>query len=140
MPAHFKGRPMSFISGDNAYNRTLTKAFDLCCLSVLTTIFCIPVFTSGAALTSMYAVMMKLRKGIEGGIVSSFIKEFKLNFKGSVAGSLIYVAGMLLFSFDLVTWTQNEVSSRSIWYGATLVVLLFFLTEKNRQIYRRQRS
>ena len=106
----------------------MTKIFDLCVLSILTTIFCIPIVTSSAALTSMYAVMMRLSKNTEGSVASSYVKEFRSNFKGSVAGACIFVAGLLLFSFDLIAWTQNEVGSRSIWYGATLVVLVLFLT------------
>ncbi|MBR1874706.1 MAG: YesL family protein [Eubacterium sp.] len=118
---------MNIFSENNAYNRGMTKVFDLCVISVLTTVFCIPLFTSGAALTAMYAVMMKMTKNREGSIVSSYIKEFKSNLSGSVAGSVILVAGVLLISFDLTAWTQNEVEGRSIWYGVTLVILLYFL-------------
>jgi hypothetical protein len=72
---------MGFLTGDNIYNRLMTKIFDLCLLSILTTICCLPILTAGSALTSMYAVMMKMSKNIEGTIISSYFKEFKSNLK-----------------------------------------------------------
>lgn len=118
---------MSFLAGDNMYNRIMTKVFDLCLLSILTFICCIPLFTIGAALSSMYAVMMKLSKDIEGPVAASYIKEFKQNLKDSLTGSVIFVAGIFLLCFDLVMWTQNEIEDRSLFYGLTLAALVMFI-------------
>ena len=119
---------MSFLTEDNLYNRTMTKVFDLCMLSVITVICCIPVFTSGAALTSMYAVMMKMSNDIEGPVLASYVKEFKGNLKDSFWGSIIIVITIMLLIFDLSMWTQNEIENRSFFYGLTLAVLIMFVT------------
>ncbi len=118
---------MDFFAGDNIYNRVMTKVFDLCLLSIITTICCIPLFTVGAAFTAMYSVMMKMGNNIEGPIVSSYIKEFKQNIKGSIAGSTVIVIGVLLLCFDLSAWTQNEVYGRSLFYGLTIAVIIMFV-------------
>jgi uncharacterized membrane protein YesL len=119
---------MGFLTGDNMYNRAMTKVFDLCLLSILTAICCIPIVTIGAAVSAMYAVMMKMSKNIEGPIIASYFKELKQNLKGSIPGSVIFMAGVALLSFDLTAWTQNEIGGRSLYYGYTIIVFLFFVS------------
>lgn len=119
---------MGFLTGDNIYNRLMTKIFDLCLLSILTTICCLPILTAGSALTSMYAVMMKMSKNIEGPIISSYFKEFKGNLKNSFGGSIVLVAGIVILTLDLTLWTQNEVEGRSLFYGLTITLLVLFLS------------
>lgn len=118
---------MGFLTGDNIYNRLMTKIFDLCLLSILTTICCLPILTAGSALTSMYAVMMKMSKNIEGPIISSYFKEFKSNLKNSFGGSIVLVAGIVILTLDLTLWTQNEVEGRSLFYGLTITLIVLFL-------------
>lgn len=119
---------MGFLTEDNLYNRTMTKVFDLCLLSILTTLSCMPIITIGASITSMYAVMMKMSKNIEGPIIASFIKELKQNFKESIFGSFCFLIGLVILSFDLLAWTQNEIEGRSLYYGFTLIVVLLFMS------------
>ncbi|MCR5638610.1 MAG: YesL family protein [Lachnospiraceae bacterium] len=119
---------MGFLTGDNIYNRLMTKIFDLCLLSILTTICCLPILTAGSALTSMYAVMMKMSKNIEGPIISSYFKEFKSNLKNSFGGSIVLVAGIVILTLDLTLWTQNEVEGRSLFYGLTITLVVLFLS------------
>lgn len=119
---------MGFLTGDNIYNRLMTKIFDLCLLSILTTICCLPILTAGSALTSMYAVMMKMSKNIEGPIISSYFKEFKSNLKNSFGGSIVLVAGIVILTLDLTLWTQNEVEGRSLFYGLTITLIVLFLS------------
>ncbi len=115
----------NFLSGDNAFNRVMTRVFDLCLLNVLTLVFCVPVVTAGASLTAMYAVMMKMAANEEGPIIKSFWKEFRQNLKGSFGGWLALLALMLLLVVDLALWAQNEVEYRSLFYGLTAALLLF---------------
>ena len=56
----------------------------LCNFIVLNLIFlitCIPVFTIGAALSSLYCVTMKEARGEYGYLVRTYLQEFKKNFK-----------------------------------------------------------
>lgn len=122
---------MGFITEDNFYNRTMTKVFDLCLLSLLTTLCCVPVVTAGTALTSMYAVMMKMVKNQEGPIIAAYLKEIKQNLKGSFGGTAILILGAVLIGFDLSMWTQNNIEGRSVFYGLTLAVGILFVAVMN---------
>lgn len=109
---------------DNWFNKLMTRVFDLCLLNLLTFIWCIPVITAGRAITSMYAVMLKMVKDQEGPIVQSFFKELKQNKKGSVGLWLLILAGFVLLLFDLSLWTNAQVQYRSLFYGLTVAMLV----------------
>lgn len=109
---------------DNWFNKVMTRVFDLCLLNLLTFIWCIPVITAGRAVTSMYAVMLKMVKDQEGPIVQSFFKEMKQNKKGSVGLWLLILAGFVLLLFDLSLWTNAQVQYRSLFYGLTVAMVV----------------
>ena len=78
----------------------------LCNFIVLNLIFlitCIPVFTIGAALSSLYCVTMKEARGEYGYLVRTYLQEFKKNFKsGTKAFLILFAAGaLLLFNLPL---------------------------------------
>lgn len=55
-------------------------------LNLVFLITCIPIFTIGSALSSLYYVMAKETKGEYGYIVRPYIREFKRNLKnGTIA-------------------------------------------------------
>ncbi|WP_317367116.1 DUF624 domain-containing protein [uncultured Tyzzerella sp.] len=86
----------SFFDLDNPAWRFIGKIFDACFLSIVYVIFCIPIFTIGAANTALYYVFLKLAKDEEGYLVRDFIKSFKRNFKQS---TLVW---LILFTIGLV--------------------------------------
>lgn len=77
----FLEESMGFLSLNNPIGRAVGKAFDLAVLNVLFIVTCIPVFTIGTAVTSLYQVMLKLVKDEEGSIVKGYFGAFKENFK-----------------------------------------------------------
>lgn len=88
----------------------------LCNFFVLNLVFlitCIPVFTIGSALSSLYYVMAKETKGEYGYMVRTYIREFKRNFKnGTIAFMLLFVTGAMIL-FNLLFWPfrGNTLSS-----------------------------
>ena len=79
----------------------------LCNFIVLNLIFlitCIPVFTIGAALSSLYCVTMKEARGEYGYLVRTYLQEFKKNFKSGTKAFLILFAAGALLLFNLVFW------------------------------------
>ena len=65
----------------------------LCNFFVLNLIFvitCIPVFTIGCALSSLYYVMGKETKGEYGYLVRTYLREFKRNFKVGTLLSFLF--------------------------------------------------
>lgn len=87
----------SFFDLDNPAWRFVGKFFDACFLSVIYLIFCIPIFTIGAANTALYYVFLKLAKDEEGYLIKDFFKSFKQNFKQStIVGILLTIIGIIL--------------------------------------------
>ena len=79
----------------------------LCNFFVLNLIFlttCIPIFTIGSALASLYYVMGKETKGEYGYLVRTYIREFKRNFKnGTLAFLPLFITGSMIV-FNLLFW------------------------------------
>lgn len=57
---------------DNLFSEVMTKIFDILLLNLLWLLCSLPAVTFGASTTALYAVMMKLVRGEENGIVKSF--------------------------------------------------------------------
>ena len=80
---------------------TLCNFFALNLVFVIT---CIPVFTIGASLSSLYYVMSRETKGEYGYLVRTYIREFKRNFKdGTLAFLPLFVVGSMIL-FNLLFW------------------------------------
>ena len=87
----------SFFDLDNPAWRFVGKFFDACFLSVVYLIFCLPIFTIGAANTALYYVFLKLAKDEEGYLIRDFIKSFRQNFKqATIVGILLTIIGIIL--------------------------------------------
>lgn len=88
----------------------------LCNFFVLNLVFlitCLPIFTIGSALSSLYYVMGKESKGEYGYLVRTYIREFKRNFKsGTIAFLILFIIGGLLL-FNLLFWPfrRNALSA-----------------------------
>lgn len=98
------------------FNPVIEFINTLCNFFVLNLVFlitCIPVFTIGSALSSLYYVMAKETKGEYGYMVRTYIREFKRNFKnGTIAFMLLFVTGaMILFNMLFWPFRGNTLSS-----------------------------
>lgn len=79
----------------------LSKLFDMVYLSVLYTLFCIPIVTIGPATAALYYTTVKGIRRDRGYVFRNFWHSFKLNFKlGTVAWMIVLLLG-ILFSFNL---------------------------------------
>lgn len=109
--------------------RGLSRAADLVILNVLFIISCLPVFTLGAALSSLYAMLFKISGKREGHIVKSYFKEFRINFKKGVPLGLIYSGLGALIAINFIYVYRMEITAA---VGAIIVLLgvasmLFFM-------------
>lgn len=102
----------------------------LCNLFILNVVFvitCIPVFTTGAALSSLYYVIIKEIKGEYGYLVRTYIREFKRNFKnGTLAFLLFFFTGWLLV-FNLMFWPFQGNIFSSVVTGLIVAVSILWL-------------
>lgn len=71
----------------------LGKIFDLCLISIIWAICCIPIFTAGAATTALYYTVVKVIRRERGYLVKEYFKSFRLNFK---AGTIIWLMILIL--------------------------------------------
>ena len=89
------------LNPNNKFFTFMTKVADLIILNLLFLLCSLPIFTIGAALSSMYSVTMKQAKGDEPSVIKEFFKAMTVNFKSS---TIIWVINLLVFIviyFDL---------------------------------------
>lgn len=88
----------------NPFMDALNTAFHFFILNVVFIITCLPVFTIGTAVASLYYVIFKEIKGEYGYVVRTYLREFKRNFKnGTIAFLILFLIGAVLL-FNLLFW------------------------------------
>jgi len=100
---------------DSKFMQTLTRVTDLILLNICFLITCLPVFTIGAANAALYTLCFRMLRDEEGGIVKSYFRAFRENFKQGTAlwllelfvllpgiyyfNTLYHMEGILRFAF-----------------------------------------
>lgn len=104
----------------------------LCNFIVLNLVFlitCLPFFTIGTALSSLYSVVLREVRGEYGYLTRTYLNEFKKNLKsGTSAFLILFFSGALLF-FNLIFWHSMGTVFTSVLSGLLFVVcvLWFFI-------------
>lgn len=90
---------------DNKLMQGLDKFFNVCYLSIVWLLACIPVITIGAANTALYYTANKVLKHNRGYVWKDFWGAFRANFKQSTIVWLVTLGLALLMCFDTyVMW------------------------------------
>ena len=112
----------NLFSMDNKFFSALSKFADLAILNIVFLITCIPIFTIGAATTSLYEVTMKMVKDEESYVIRGYLKAFKSNFKQSTLMFLIVavVIGILVTDIMII-----DASSGTFWSILEICVIAF---------------
>jgi uncharacterized membrane protein YesL len=85
---------------DNPFWQALSVVADMMLLNLLTLLCCVPVITVGAAFTAMNAVVIRILRQEENGILKSYGRAFRENLKkGGLFGLILLAAAGLLY-FD----------------------------------------
>lgn len=112
------------------FNPVIDFINTLCNFFVLNLVFlitCIPIFTVGSALSSLYYVMGKETKGEYGYLVRTYIRELKRNFKnGTLAFLPLFAAGFLLL-FNLLFWPMRGTALSSGITGLLIALSVIWL-------------
>lgn len=122
---------MKLFDIDGPVMRGLSLVSDLVMLNLITLLFCLPVITAGASLTSMHAMVMKFHMGDSGHIFRNFWKEFKGNLKKSTVIWIFVLVIIVLLFIDLellknsgsVLPTQMKIP----FYALAFFVFIFYL-------------
>ena len=110
---------MKIFDLDSPLMNVLNKMADLMWLNILTLIFCIPVITAGAALTSMHYVALKIVRNEESYITRSFFKSFKTNFRQATLIWLLLMLVAAILGGDYYIITKSGMQ-----FSQVLVVLI----------------
>ncbi len=88
----------SFLNFDSPFFQFLCRVADLIIVNVLFLVCCVPVVTAGASLAAMTRVCQDIVLDASSGVVKSFFRAFRSNFKQATAAWLV----MLVFVVSLV--------------------------------------
>ncbi len=121
---------MGFLSLNNPVGRFIAKAFDLAILNVLFIITCIPVFTIGCAITSLYQIMLNLVRDEEGAIVKGYFRAFKENFKKATLCFLPMLVIAVILLWNLYWYVIGYLDSLTMKIAIIAgLFVLFMLSE-----------
>lgn len=99
----------------------------LCNFAALNLVFlitCLPVFTIGTALSSLYAVTLREARGEYGYLVCTYMKEFKTNLKTGTAAFLILSAAAAALIFGLGFWLTMGTTFSAVVFGLVIVACI----------------
>ena len=111
-------------SPDSKFMEIFGRITDLVLLNILFLITCLPLFTIGAAVTALYTMCFRLMREEYRGIVRSYFRAFRENFKqGTIIWLLlVLVAGPGLYYFYVLFSLDSLLR-----YAGFLFVLLGLL-------------
>lgn len=119
----------SLFNLDNPVWRILSKFADILILNLLFVFFSIPIVTIGASYTALYYVMRKLVKNEEGGIIKTFWRAFRDNFKQATILWLIMLlsGGFLALALYLTARTGMMLNYVLIAFSAFYIIVLSYV-------------
>ena len=84
----------------------LSTLVDMCGLSLLWLLLCLPVVTAGPATAALYYTVVKCLRGRESGAFGCFFRSFRDNLKTGLKADLIVLpaAALLLVLHHIVRW------------------------------------
>lgn len=97
-------------------------------LNILFIVTCLPVITIGAAITSLYSVMMPFTKDENDFLFKNYFKSFKSNFKESTIIWIILFIITSIILFNMSFWYSiGSLISTIIFALMGLVMIVLFL-------------
>lgn len=116
---------------DNPVFRFLSRLVDLVVLNVIFLISCIPIFTIGTALTSLYYVCINDWDPQNAHIIKKYTKSFKENFKKStVLWFIMLLAGVIVGTdlwYVLTQWRDTGNDNYRIGIVLCIICLILYL-------------
>ena len=107
---------------DSLLIRFLTKTCDLLFLNIMFVLSCVTIVFSGAAVTSLYAVTLKMIRGQDYAPVKDFLRALRENFLPSFPAAIL-----LLVDVTLLAILRAALYAETLLMPPTLFVLLAIL-------------
>lgn len=106
---------------------TINTLFNFMVLNFVFLLTCLPIFTIGSAVSSLYYVMIKETKGEAGYLVRPYLREFRRNLKnGTIAFLILFGSGAILL-FNLFFWPVQGNKLSSVITGLLAVIGIVWL-------------
>ena len=115
--------PSSFFNPKSTGTRFLTSICNLIIVNFIFMITCIPVFTIGASVTSLYRITIAILAGDNPAVFKDYFKCFKDNFLKATGLEFFYLALSAFFIFELYM-IRVMLSEQYQWTSA---IPIFFL-------------
>ncbi len=103
--------------------RFLTRVCDLIILNVLVLVSCVIVICSGAAITALYSVTLRMMRKEDGFIVKGFFRAFRSNFIPSVPALILLFVDVLLFAL-----LHHALYAEVLVFSPNIFILLSIIT------------
>lgn len=110
---------------NNPVMRWIVKIFDCMCLSFLWVAACLPIFTIGASTTALFAAIHHSIRMEGDGVLSTFFRAFRENFKRSTLCWLVGMLILLLLGVDMLVFRTMAMNDQPLGKLYWLVMLLF---------------
>ena len=109
---------------NNPVMRWVVKIFDCICLSILWVATCLPIFTIGASTTALFATVHRYIRLDDGGLLKTFFRAFRENFKRSTICWLVMLAILALLTVDVLVFRTMAINGQFLGKLYWLVLLL----------------
>ena len=111
--------------------RVLSELTNLLILNIITMVCCLPVFTAGAAITSMHYCIMKMADAEDSHLVSMFFTQFKGNFKSMTPAWIVFLGcgAFLYFDYQVFVVSAESVKNTALIliYAAAIIYLAVYV-------------
>ena len=108
---------------DSLLIRFLTKTCDLLFLNIMFVLSCVTIVFSGAAVTSLYAVTLKMIRGQDYAPIKGFLRALRENFLPSFSTTIL-----LFVDVTLLAVLRGALYAETLLMSPTLFVLLAIIT------------
>lgn len=116
----------NFFGEDGLLYRGVNKFVDLVILNVMYILSCIPIFTIGAANTSLYTLTLKMCKNEEGNIAKQYWKTFRSNLKKSTIIWCLFLVLFLMLGIDFWIFEHYDLQMKKLFQ--IIICAIFLIT------------
>lgn len=119
----------TLFSPDSKFMRAMSRIGDLLILNVLFLITCIPVVTIGAAVTALYTVVFRFGTDREQGLIRSYFRGFRDNFRqATLLWLIVLLCGVTAGLNTCIFYAMPGAAHYAFVLFAILFVLVFLIS------------
>lgn len=119
--------PSSFFNPKSAGTRFLTSICNLIIVNLLFILTCIPLFTIGASITSLYRITIAILAGDNPAVFKDYFRCFRDNFLKATGLQFLYMALFAFFLFEIyMVRTMMTADMQWVTYPPIFFIVVVF--------------